>query len=62
MSNRSYVDEYSTIDKEYFIQKPFKIDDLIKRLNTILNCAQSIILLNVQYQKIDVMKSVMKIA
>jgi DNA-binding response OmpR family regulator len=35
------ADKYSSIDKEYFIQKPFRIDDLIKRLNMILNCAQS---------------------
>lgn len=35
------VDGYPSIDKEYFIQKPFSIDDLIKRLNTISNSAKS---------------------
>jgi DNA-binding response OmpR family regulator len=33
------IDKYSTIDKEYFIQKPFKIDDLLRQLNEIINCA-----------------------
>jgi DNA-binding response OmpR family regulator len=33
------VDKYSTLDKEYFIQKPFRIDDLIKQLNEVINCA-----------------------
>jgi DNA-binding response OmpR family regulator len=35
------VGGYPSIDKEYFIQKPFKIDDLIKQLNMILNSAKS---------------------
>jgi DNA-binding response OmpR family regulator len=33
------IDKYSTLDKEYFIQKPFRIDDLIRQLNEIINCA-----------------------
>ena len=32
------VGGYLSIDKEYFIQKPFKIDDFIKRLNTTKLC------------------------
>ncbi len=33
------IDKYSTLDKEYFIQKPFKIDDLLRQLDEIINCA-----------------------
>jgi DNA-binding response OmpR family regulator len=44
-ASEMFYEEYRTgdvggfprIDEQYFIQKPFRTDDLIKRLNTILN-------------------------
>jgi two-component SAPR family response regulator len=31
------VDAYPTLDKEYFIQKPFRTEELIRQLNEILH-------------------------